>query len=126
MSFSKRLRLLRLEKNLRQDELAKILNISRQSISNYENSARFPNDELLLYKMAKFFDVSLDYLFGFTNLRKTHLYEMENIKIKENIATYSLDKKEALEELFRVVDNLSSDEIVKITKAIKLFNNDSV
>ncbi|SHH63392.1 DNA-binding transcriptional regulator, XRE-family HTH domain [Caloranaerobacter azorensis DSM 13643] len=119
MKFAERLKLLREEKNLRQIDLAKILNISRQSVSNYENGVRFPNDELLLRRIAEFFDVSIDYLLGVTNIRNYYHRNIENIEAKENGIDYKIDKKTALNNLFYEVDDLPSDKIEKITAIIK-------
>ncbi|WP_427338002.1 helix-turn-helix domain-containing protein [Caloranaerobacter sp. DY30410] len=120
MKFADRLKLLREEKNLRQADLAKILNISRQSVSNYENGVRFPNDELLLRRIAEFFDVSIDYLLGVTNIRN-YYYEnhIDNIEAKENGSDYQIDKKTALNNLFYEVDDLPCDMIEKITTIVK-------
>lgn len=61
--FSNRLKTLRKKKNLKQDELASLLNISNSAISSYERGLRTPDFELLI-RMAKFFEVSTDYLLG--------------------------------------------------------------
>lgn len=63
--FDKILRELREEKKLTQSELAKFLNVSRASISAYENRTNDPSLDVLI-KMADFFNVSLDYLLGRT------------------------------------------------------------
>ncbi len=126
MNFANRLKALRIEKNLRQDDLAKILNISRQSVSNYENGARFPKDEMLLHNISSFFNVSLDYLLGATNIRCDFSYKGHNVLLEEKENSYSCDKKAALEELFGVIDNLPINLIVTITKAIKLFIDDEI
>jgi transcriptional regulator with XRE-family HTH domain len=115
MAFCDRLKNLRDEKGLSQVELAKILNISRQSVGNYENGLRFPNDEKLIIKIADYFNVSIDYLFGKTNIRNF------NIIIKEDEETYC-KKNSALENLFHELDKLSPETIKKITYTIKLFN----
>ncbi len=61
--FGKRLKELRLEKGLTQQRLGKIFNLCHQTISSWEKGLREPNlDDLL--KIAKFFDVSVDYLLG--------------------------------------------------------------
>lgn len=52
---------LRLEKNLSQQELAKILDISRASLSHYESCRREP-DIATLEKMADYFQTSIDYI----------------------------------------------------------------
>ncbi len=117
MSFSKRLKYLREEKGLSQIELSKEFNISRQSISNYENGLRFPNDEKLIVRIAEFFNVSIDYLFGKTNIRNSNLSI-----VKEEGEEYST-KINALERLFYQVDKLPPSTIEKISTTIELFKN---
>jgi transcriptional regulator with XRE-family HTH domain len=126
MGFAERLRHLREDINLNQSELAKLLNISRQSISNYENGARFPNDEKLILRIAQFFGVSIDYLLGVTNIRNYYSFsqaERKNTNIKETSCSYNTSKSEALEDLFYEVDDLSAEVINKITATIRLFKN---
>ncbi len=62
-TFGKRLKDLRLERGLGQVALAKMLNVSKGIISAWENDK---NEPLLsnLISMAKFFEVSIDYLAG--------------------------------------------------------------
>lgn len=121
MNFASRLKFLREEKNIRQEDLAKILNISRQSISNYENGSRFPNDEELIRNIAMYFNVSLDYLLGITNIRNHYKGPNSLDKLKENTTKYCYNKEKALEALFFEVDKLPPEVIEKITEAIKLF-----
>ncbi len=63
-----RIRRLRLEKELKQEELAGCIQSSRFNISNYENGRPLPNDVLIAY--AKYFDVSTDWILGLTQDRK--------------------------------------------------------
>lgn len=71
MTLSKKLVLLREEKNIDRLELAKILNISYSSVSKYETDMRFPDQEILK-KIADYFEVSIDYLLGRTDLRNPY------------------------------------------------------
>ncbi|GMQ63524.1 helix-turn-helix domain-containing protein [Vallitalea maricola] len=64
--FSKRLKLLRLNKNLSQKNLATYLNISPSTIGMYEQGRRQPDQETL-QKLANYFNVNIDYLLGRTN-----------------------------------------------------------
>ncbi|RKD32297.1 helix-turn-helix domain-containing protein [Thermohalobacter berrensis] len=123
MKFSSRLKLLREEKGLRQEDLAKILNISRQSISNYEKGVRFPNDEELIKKLAKFFNVSIDYLLGASNIRSNYMY-IDDTRTRESASSYDVDKKTALENLFYEVDTLSVNTIQRITQVIRIFKDE--
>ncbi|MDE5721298.1 MAG: helix-turn-helix domain-containing protein [Clostridia bacterium] len=61
--FAERLKELRLEKELSQRGLAKLLNLSAQAVSQWENESRTPNAEAVAV-IAKFFGVSADYLLG--------------------------------------------------------------
>ena len=62
MEISKRIKTLREEHNLTQEELAKELNISRNAISNYENGVRTP-DLNVIRDICEFFNVTLDSFF---------------------------------------------------------------
>ncbi|KMY62993.1 transcriptional repressor of PBSX s [Geobacillus stearothermophilus] len=61
-----RLRKLRQEKKLTQEELGKKINVTKVSISGYENGNRTPDTETL-QKLADFFNVTTDYLLGRTD-----------------------------------------------------------
>lgn len=61
--FGKRLRELRKQKHLSQEELAKQLNISRSSIGMFEQGRRRPDFEMQEV-FADYFNVNMDYLFG--------------------------------------------------------------
>ena len=61
--FSLRLKELRQEKGIGQIELAKKLEVSKGIISLWENGQREPNMYSLI-KLAKFFNVTIDYLVG--------------------------------------------------------------
>ena len=65
IDFGEKLRALRTDKSLSQEQLAKRLSITKSMISAYENSVRLPSYDVLT-KIALFFNVSIDYLFGFT------------------------------------------------------------
>jgi len=65
--FKFRLKALRQDSDLTQNELAKILNISRTTISGYENAGTEPSFEIL-NKIADYFNVSIDYLLGRTSI----------------------------------------------------------
>ena len=50
-----------LEKKLTQEQVAELLGVSRQTISNWENEKSYP-DIISVIKMSECYDVSLDYL----------------------------------------------------------------
>lgn len=61
--FKIRLKQLRLEKKLTQQELSRILGFGRTTVNEWEVKGNEPNIDTLM-KIAKFFEVSLDYLVG--------------------------------------------------------------
>lgn len=127
MTFSERLKLLREENFLTQDELAKKLNISRQSVSNYENGTRFPNDVQVLIKISQLFSVSIDYLIGISNSRI--FFVNEHVKRSFNTTEEGINdfikKRDAMENLFFELDSMSLENINKIIKCIKIFKEDN-
>lgn len=63
-----RIRALREDNDLKQDDLARILNCTQACYSNYENGKRDIPSEVL-EKLADFYKVSVDYLMGRTNTK---------------------------------------------------------
>ncbi len=63
--IGERLRGLREDADLTQDQLAKILQINKFSISSYERNKSEPPDSVKI-AIAKHFNVSIDYLLGMT------------------------------------------------------------
>ncbi len=61
--MGERLLSLRKEKNIGQNDLAAKLNLSNASISYWENAKQVPTAEAI-FKLAKFFGVSADYILG--------------------------------------------------------------
>ncbi len=57
------LKQLRTEKKITQTEVAKALNISQRTYSNYETGSREPSIETLI-DMADYFNISIDLLVG--------------------------------------------------------------
>ena len=71
MTFGERLRYLREEKELRQQDVAESMNISTRMIGYYESDKHFPSDAQMIIALSKFFNVSLDYLFGVSNVKNS-------------------------------------------------------
>lgn len=66
--MSEKIKELRIAKNISQVELGRLLGVTKQSVSNWENNNILPSIEMLR-KLAKFFSVSADYLLGLTDTR---------------------------------------------------------
>lgn len=66
MTTGEKLQRLRKEKNYTQEELAEIMNVSRQSISKWESDIAFPETEKLI-ALSKLYHCSIDYLLNSEN-----------------------------------------------------------
>lgn len=71
-----RLRELRIEKDLLQSDIAKLINKSERTIGFYETGERDMNTETLAI-LSDFFNVSIDYLLGKSDIRNPE--EIKNI-----------------------------------------------
>lgn len=63
VDFSERLKTLRLEKNLTQQQVAERIHVTKSMISAYETAIRCPSYDILI-KLATLFHVSVDFLLG--------------------------------------------------------------
>lgn len=84
-----RIRELRKEKDISQEELGKVAGVTTSAIGMYETNVRQPSYEVLK-KICEYFDVSSDYLLEITDIRK---YDNSEIYIG-----IDADQKELIEE----------------------------
>lgn len=66
MALGERIRLIRLEKEMTQEELGKLLSVGKSTISQYETNKSTP-DAATISKIADIFNTTTDYLLGRTN-----------------------------------------------------------
>lgn len=97
MSFAKELEAARKDKKLTQEELAEMINVSRQTVSKWERSEAYPEVETLL-EIARRLQLSLDQLMN---------EELAYVSDFESIST--LNPKVVRDKL----NKLSQDTIVK-------------
>ena len=93
-----RLKELRLQSRMTQDELAKIVEVSPSTIQKWEGDIADPNTKTLI-KIAETFNCSLDYLFGFKDEKKT----TETFLLIEKVQSLDEEKKK---EVNRFIDYL--------------------
>ena len=114
-SIGQKLRLLRKEKRMTQQELADALQIKRATISNYEIGRRSPHLSELR-RIAEYFGVGLDY-FGMVELHaieqtRKHHVTRESIEetIRAMIAEVETGNEEVIKTVFdRIVDRIEID-----------------
>ena len=87
MSFSENLRAVRKEKNLSQEQLAELLDVSRQAVSKWESEGGYPETEKLIL-IAQKLNVSLDSL-----LLDKQIIDGANDDVKKSGLVFPVDKK---------------------------------
>ena len=69
MNFGEKLKLLRYEKGLTQDDIGYIFNVTKSCISCYEKGIREPSIKMLI-EISNYFRVSIDYLINNDKMNK--------------------------------------------------------
>lgn len=67
-TLGERIRELRTEFGLRQEDFGRQINVVKSAVSHYENNKNTPSDELKK-KMCAYFGVNMEYLMGLSNER---------------------------------------------------------
>ena len=68
MKYNERIREIREDNSLTQQKVANLLNVGQRTYADYESGkTRIPVDNLLI--LAKFYNVSLDYITGASNIK---------------------------------------------------------
>lgn len=86
--ITERIRDIREEKDLRQIDVAKILNVSQANYSRWENGTEFmPLKKLTIF--CNYFNVSMDYVIGITrNNTSTGTHELNSKTIGNNLKSF--------------------------------------
>ncbi len=97
----KNLKKLREEKGVSQKQLADVVSVSQQSINKYENHNIEPDIDTLI-KMADYFETSVDYIIGHSNIRRkievVNSYDLniEEAKLIENYRNLSNKQRKSI------------------------------
>lgn len=118
--IGERIRRLRREKDISQEQLGKMLNVGKTTISNYETGYSSPDNETLK-KLAEIFDCTTDYLLGLSNIRNPADEIAEAVKDDPELADFwnVLREREDLKLLFKQTKKLEPKEIQQIIRIIK-------
>lgn len=112
--FDDRLKKLREEKKMNKKEVAIALNMPYSTYLSYENNDREPSSDVLI-KIAKYFEVSIDYLLGLSKIRKKN---NENIVNRLRLSEKTI---EVLEHFNKIDDDIKQRNPSYITK-IQIIN----
>ena len=82
--IGQRLKALRRERKVRQEDLATAIGVQKATVSHYETGKTDPSDKVKV-EIARFFNVSLDYLLGVIDEAVPHYQPQVFIKLPQNI-----------------------------------------
>jgi transcriptional regulator with XRE-family HTH domain len=123
--FANKLKKLRKDAKISQEELANVLGMGKSTISLYESGKRMP-DYSVLMKISDYFNCSTDYLLG-----REDQYQDQDKLLEQKVANavsddlellqfwLELSRREDLQLLFKQVRPLSPASIKKIIGVIK-------
>ncbi|MDB7083005.1 helix-turn-helix transcriptional regulator [Erysipelatoclostridium ramosum] len=103
MDFAQRVKQLRKNKHLTGEQLGNVLGITKTGISYWENGRSVPDNEMLL-KLADFFDVSIDYLLGKTDI-ETKIDKSTYYGDYDEVVEYLKDNPEHLDVYKRILND---------------------
>ncbi|MFD2760475.1 helix-turn-helix domain-containing protein [Lentibacillus juripiscarius] len=113
--LAKRLKQRRKEANLTQEALAKLVNTTKGTISNYENGHSKPPHNTL-YELAQHLDTSIDYLTGRTDNSSSY--------IQEDKAFYDTISDPKLKRWYKELPNSKEEDLQKLYKMWQIIKND--
>jgi transcriptional regulator len=117
-NFGERLREIRLQKNMTQEQIAKKLNLAVSTIGMYERGAREPSFETL-ENIADFFNIDMDWLLGKSNIQNKYQYEKNITSNKQN----KLSEDELI-SYFRIdTSDLTDDEITEVREELEKYTD---
>lgn len=98
MNYGNKLKTIRISKQLTQEQVANLLNINRSTYKEYElQNSIFPSK--YLWNLTNILDVSIDYIFGFTEKSKYNEPNQKLDKVKSGLRLKEFRKENKLTQL---------------------------
>lgn len=104
-TLGERIKLLRKEKGLKQDELGKVLGVQLNAVSGWERNLHTPESEMI-EKLLEYFDVSWDYLMGIEDERDKPIVTLSD---EEAAAVVEAEEREIREYILSLYYDLSPE-----------------
>ncbi len=126
MSFGEKLKKLRESKDIKQEDLSKMLNVDRSTVGKWENNTSKPDFEKLL-KISKYFEVSTDFLLG-VEQKNTQDEQISKALIDDDelISFWkTLKEREDLKLMMKQIKDLPENDIKTILRIIKSFEKEN-
>ncbi len=108
MVFGQMLKKLRINNELSQKTLADKIGVIQQSISAYENGTSDPSIDCLI-KFAQFFNVTIDYLVGYSQAPSNHCFTEDQIELFKTYDSLPPGAKPTAQKLLKALQTLDED-----------------
>lgn len=105
---------LRQEKGLTQVELAQFFSLDQTTVSKWELGKALPDTQMLV-RLAKFFDVSIDFLLGISTF-----YYPDKVKATYDNSSYSSNEQILIENYRKLPADLQHRATVYMEKLVEL------
>ena len=115
--FKKVFQQLRKERDLTQEEISKILGVSKSSIAMWETGQRLPSPELY-EQIADYFNVDIDYLYGRTCIRQKVRFD-EDGNMQRTLLNDEASLIDNYQKLNSIGKKKASDYITDLTEQKK-------
>lgn len=102
--FGDRLKELRKERNLTQEDIGNLCGVAKNTVSNWENNANQPSFEIVK-KIAQYFGVTIDYLLNFTQDDMDNMEKLKQALKQAGMWDYNIDdmSREDFEKAMQIV-----------------------
>lgn len=114
MAISDRLKELRSETDFNQADVADIVHVTQASMSNYESGASSPDLDTVA-ELAKFYNVSTDYLLGVTDDRTSQVDRKDYVQLEQGSIP--------LIKLIGKIKNLDTKDATRLVDLLEVFLN---
>lgn len=111
-TFGERLKNLRKDRRLTQEQFGKIFFLDKSSISRYEKNSQMPENDLL-QKIADYLGVSIDYLLCRTDIKEINSIDIPSktaVNYNSNNGLNKKDEKDVEKLLNQTIEALESQE----------------
>ena len=103
--IGQRIRELREQRDIKQEQLAEILNINKTTLSRIERGETKTVGSDILMKLAEYFGVSIDFLVGYTCMPDPKNYSVEALGLSADGAKAMISRRVHMEILNRLLEN---------------------
>lgn len=102
--FGDRLKELRKERNLTQEDIGNLCDVAKNTVSNWENNINQPTFDIVK-KLAQYFGVTIDYLLNFTQDDMDNMEKLKTALKEAGMWDYSMNdmSREDFEKAMQIV-----------------------